>query len=393
MDDLARLDLATADLEPPFAVVDMGALWSNAADMTRRAQGTPIRLATKSLRCRGLQDRVLEREGFRGALAFTLPEALWLAHHGYDDIVVGYPTADRIALQELSAGPSGAVTIMIDSVEHLDLIDSVLPRDRDPIRVCIDVDAGLWLAGGKVKVGVKRSPVHDAGAAVELARTIAERPGFTLVGLMAYEAQVAGVGDAPSGQPLRARAIRTMQSRSIAELRVRRAEVVARVREVAPLEFVNGGGTGSLEQTAAEDVVTEIAAGSGLYGPALFDTYSRFRPAPAAMFALSVVRRPGPGMVTVLGGGYIASGSPDRSRLPEPYLPEGLRLDRMEGAGEVQTPVLGDAADRLRVGDRVYFRHAKAGELCERFPVLYLVEGDRITEAVPTYRGEGRAFL
>ena len=75
-------------------------------------------------------------------------------------------------------------------------------------------------------------------------------------------------------------------------------------------------------------------------------------------------------------------------------LPPGLRLDRQEGAGEVQTPLLGEAADALRVGDRVWFRHAKAGELCERFDAVHLVRGARGRRTtVPTYRGEGRAFL
>jgi hypothetical protein len=55
----------------------------------------------------------------------------------------------------------------------------------------------------------------------------------------------------------------------------------------------------------------------------------------------------------------------------------------------VQTPLIGPAADGLAVGGRAWLRHAKAGELCERFTQLHLVEGDRVTETVPTYRGEG----
>ena len=105
------------------------------------------------------------------------------------------------------------------------------------------------------------------------------------------------------------------------------------------------------------------------------------------------MRRPAPRVATALGGGYLASGSPDRARLPRPHLPAGLRLDRQEGAGEVQTPLLGAPADALAVGDRVWMRHAKAGELCERFDVLHLIEGERIVEEAPTYRGEGRCFL
>jgi len=222
---------------------------------------------------------------------------------------------------------------------------------------------------------------------------IERRPRIELAALMAYEGQIAGVGDRPPGRRLRGAAIRAMQRRSAAELARRRAAIAAAVGEVAKLEIVNGGGTGSLELTAAEDAVTEVAAGSGFYAPALFDHYSRFSLTPAAGFALPIVRKPAPSVATALGGGYLASGSGDAARLPTPWLPPGLRLDPEEGAGEVQTPLGGPPAAELQIGDRVYFRHAKAGEMCERFDSLYLVEGGEVVDEVPTYRGEGKAFL
>jgi len=409
---LARLERATAALEAPFALVDLDALHANAADMERRAAPKPIRLASKSVRCRALQERVLTRPGFEGTLAYTLPEALWLAGLGAQDLVVAYPTADRRALRALaaadaprSAADSGGITaarvsVMVDSVEQLELIERARGGDsRVPVRVCIDVDAGWRALGGRIAIGAKRSPVHTPAQAAALAAQVLARDGLRLVGIMAYEAQIAGLGDSPPGRPLRALAIRALQARSARELAVRRAQVVAAVEaEIAasgatPLEFVNGGGTGSLERTAAEASVSEVAGGSGLYGPTLFDAYRAFSPEPAALFALPIVRRPGPGVVTALGGGYLASGAADRARLPRPHLPRGLRLDRQEGAGEVQTPLLGAAADRLALADRVYLRHAKAGELCERFRSLHLLEGDEIVDEVPTYRGEGRCFL
>jgi D-serine deaminase-like pyridoxal phosphate-dependent protein len=399
---LQRLESATADLDPPFALVDLDALWANASELERRAASKPIRLASKSVRCRFLQERVLARDGFSGTLAFTLPEALWLARHGFEDILVAYPTADRIALRRLTQLPAecprARVTVMVDSVAQLDLIDGVLcalepAAPASPIRVCIDLDAGYRLLGGRIAVGAKRSPVHTPAQAAMLARAILSRDTVRLVGIMSYESHIAGLGDSPPGRPLRALAIRAIQSRSASELAVRRAAAVAAVEELAPLELVNGGGTGSLHLTAREPAVTELTAGSGLYGPALFDSYRAFTPRPAALFALPVVRRPGPGVVTVLGGGYLASGPADAARLPVPYLPAGLRLDRQEGAGEVQTPLLGSAAERLAVGDRVWLRHAKAGELCERFATLHLLAGERIVEEVPTYRGEGQCFL
>jgi D-serine deaminase-like pyridoxal phosphate-dependent protein len=395
----ARLERATAGLEAPFAIVDLDALWANAGDLERRGAPKPIRLASKSVRCRPLQERVLERDGFQGTLAYTLPEALWLASHGADDLLVAYPTADRQALRAL-AGLEGAprVTVMVDSVEQLELLEAAAGGNGQ-LRVCIDVDAGWRTLGGRLRIGVKRSPQHTPDQAAALARAILARERLRLVGIMLYEAQIAGLGDAPPDRPLRARAIGAMQTLSARELAPRRAAVVAAVQDAlgvsgaSPLEFVNGGGTGSLERTAAEPSVTEVSAGSGLYGPALFDTYRAFTPRPAALFALPIVRRPGRGVVTALGGGYLASGPADAARLPRPHLPAGLRLDRQEGAGEVQTPLLGDAADALRVGDRVYFRHTKAGELCEHFTSLHLLEGERIVDEAPTYRGEGQCFL
>jgi len=394
-DELDRLNRATAALEPPFACVDMGAFRANAADLLRRAGGRPIRLASKSIRCRALLERTLASDpGFRGTLAFTLPEALWLADHGLRDLVVAYPTADRAALRTLAAREDDAeIALMVDDVAQLDLIEAAVGVGSRPVRVCIDADAGWWPLRGRVRIGPKRSPLHTPAQVAALARAIVARPGLRLVGLMAYEGQIAGVGDRPPGRPLYGLALRAVQRASARELAQRRAAIVAAVRQAAPLELVNGGGTGSVESTAAEPAVTEIAAGSGLYGPTLFDAYSRFTPLPAALFALPIVRRPGPGVATALGGGYLASGAGDRARLPRPVLPAGLRLDKLEGAGEVQTPLLGAAADGLRVGDRVWLRHAKAGELCERFAELHLIEGDRVVETMPTYRGEGCCFL
>jgi D-serine deaminase-like pyridoxal phosphate-dependent protein len=385
-------------VEAPFAFVDLDAMWANADSMLERAAGKPIRLASKSVRCRALLERILRRdERFAGLLTFTLPETLWLAGHGFEDLLLAYPTADAGALGELAlrsvANPAGAPIVMVDCAEHLDAIESVLGAGAAPMRVCIDVDAGWWALGGRVKVGPKRSPVHTVEQAVALAEEIGRRPQVELVALMAYEGQIAGVGDRPPGRRLRGAAIRFMQRRSAAELVERRAAIATGVGEIAALEIVNGGGTGSLELTAAEDAVTEVTAGSGFYTPALFDRYSRFTLTPAAGFALSIVRKPGRGVATALGGGYLASGSGDPARLPSPWLPPGLRLDPEEGAGEVQTPLLGAAAAELRIGDRAYFRHAKAGELCERFDSLHLVEGGEVVDQVPTYRGEGQAFL
>ncbi|MET7285781.1 amino acid deaminase/aldolase [Streptomyces sp. NPDC005573] len=394
--DRARYDRATAHLDAPLAIVDLAAFDANAADLVRRAGGKPVRVASKSVRCRALLERVLAMDGFQGVMSYTLAESLWLARSGFGDVLLAYPSADRAGFAELTSDPkpAAAVTVMVDDVAQLDLIDAARDGGREVVRVCLELDTSLKLLGGRVRIGARRSPLHSPARLGALARAVAGRPGFRLVGIMAYEGHIAGVGDAVAGRPLRSRAVRLMQGAARRELAERRAAAVREVRAAVPdLEFVNGGGTGSVQHTAAEDAVTEIAAGSGLYVPRLFDNYTSFRGRPAALFAQPVVRRPGVGAVTVLGGGYPASGAAGRDRLPVPYLPEGLAYDPQEGAGEVQTPLLGAAADDLLIGDRVWFRHAKAGELCERFDALHLVEGDTVTATVPTYRGEGHTFL
>jgi D-serine deaminase-like pyridoxal phosphate-dependent protein len=384
---------------PPFAFVDLDALGANARFLLGQAGGKPIRVASKSVRSAAVLRRILDLDpGFRGILAFTLPEALWLAGEGFEDIVVAYPTADREALVELvelaAAGPERAPVPMVDGPPHLDAIESAIHGGASEVRVCLDLDVGWWPIGGKlIRIGPKRSPIRTPDQARHMAAEIGRRPGTRLAGLMAYEGQIAGVGDRIPGRPLRSAAIRWMQAASERDIRRRLPRMVAAVAEEGEPEFVNGGGTGSLARTAAAGVVTELTAGSGFYASALFDNYRALDLLPAAFFVLSVARRPGPGVVTALGGGYLASGPPTADRLPEPYLPEGLHLDKQEGAGEVQTPLLGVGTRRLRVGDRIYMRHAKAGELCERFGSLYLVEGDRIVDEVETYRGAGKAFL
>lgn len=393
----ARLNTAVAGYEEPLPtptmVVDLDAFDANAADLARRAGGTPIRVASKSLRVPALISRALAAPGFHGVLGYTLAEALWLVEQGIsDDVVVAYPTVDRSALERLVGSPSAAarITLMADSVEHLDVIDSVRSSLAVPVRIAIDVDAGLQVAGRHL--GPKRSPLLAAGAVIDLARAIASRPGFRLVGVMTYEGQVAGLADDMPGQRARSFAVRRVKALSVAQLQQRRAAIAAGLRELTELEFWNAGGSGSLETSSSDPTVTEVTAGSGLLVPGLFDHYRAFAPRPSAYFAVPVTRRPAAGMVTVHGGGLSASGPAGPDRLPTPWAPAGLALTPLEGAGEVQTPLTGEAAERLRVGDLVWFRHAKSGELFEHTPTCYLVEGERIVQAAPTYRGHGLAF-
>ncbi|MEV6059047.1 alanine racemase [Nocardia asteroides] len=385
---LHPLHAATADLDPPLAALDLAALDANAADLVRRANGVAIRVASKSVRCRAVLERVLgdgltARDGFAGIMAYSLREAIWLARLGAGDILLGYPVTDRAALAELASSPDllRAITLMIDDVAQLELTRAALGTDLVHPRVCLDVDASLRI--GPLHLGVRRSPVRDPGQAAVLA-TEARRRGFDVVGVMTYEAQIAGL---PDSNP----AVRVVKRLSAREIGRRRGEVLDAVRMVTgPLEIVNSGGTGSIEVSIGDPDVTEVTAGSGLYVPTLFDHYRSFTPRPALFFATPVLRKPTPTIATVFAGGYIASGPAGPSRVPLPVWPAGLKLLGSEGAGEVQTPLAGGAG--LEIGDRVWFRHAKAGELCERFDRVHLVDESGSRTTVPTYRGEGQCF-
>lgn len=393
-----RLSRAVAALpDPPTmpcAVVDLDAFDANAADLRQRAEGVPLRLASKSIRIPALLRRALAEPGFSGVLGYTLAEALWLHAEGIsDDIVVAYPTVDRGALEQLTRSPSaaGAITLMIDDVAHLDVVDSVRSSKAVPVRIAVDVDAGLRGPAG-VHVGPKRSPLRDTDLVLTLARTVVERPGFSLVGVMTYEGQVAGVPDDVPGQAARMAVVRRIKRSSLEQLSTRRAEIAAALGELADLEFFNAGGSGSVAESAADPSVTEVAAGSGLLVPTLFDHYRSFDARPAAFFASPVTRRPCRGTVTVHGAGYAASGAAGHDRNVTPWAPPGLELTSLEGAGEVQTPLVGPGAESLRIGDLVWFRHAKSGELFEHVDAVHLIRGSAVEETVVTYRGAGLTF-
>lgn len=381
-----RLDTATGHLPAPLAVVDLDLFDANADDLIARASGVPVRVASKSVRVRALVARALARDGFAGVMAFSVAEALWLVNTGIDDVLVAYPSVDRTALRQLGESPAAlaAITLMIDDVAHVDVLASL----GVAARVCLDVDASLRIGRGRfsVHLGTRRSPLRTPEHAAMVAAVAAET-GLDVRGVMFYEAQVAGL---PDSSP----AVRLVKKLSVSDLASRRSGIVDAIEQTVghKLSLVNSGGTGSLETSAADPVVTEVTAGSGFFVPTLFDEYRAFTPRPAAFFGHDVVRQPAEGWATVFGGGYAASGAAGPSRLPRPTEP-GWSLTSAEGAGEVQTPLRARGAGRdLEIGDRVWFRNAKAGEPMERFAAVHLVRGDTVVETVPTYRGEGQTF-
>ena len=379
----------------PFAFVDLDVLDENARQIAERAQGKRVRLASKSLRCVAVLRRILAADScFQGIMCYTAREAVYLASQGFDDLLLGYPCWHREDIAEVARAMQAGthITLMVDSVAQVEQIEAVASEYGVQLPLCLDMDMSLDVPG--LHFGVWRSPLRTVEQARPLIERIVKSEQVRLDGVMGYEAQIAGVGDAYAGQKAKNALVRQLKRRSAREVARRRAALLALLADygVSP-RFVNGGGTGSLATTRAEAVVTEITVGSGFYSPALFDNYTEFRYLPAAAYAIEIVRQPAPAIYTCLGGGYTASGAAGADKLPKPYLPQGARLLPLEGAGEVQTPIQYRGSISLSPGDPIFMRHAKAGELCERFPRLLLVSDGAIVDEAPTYRGDGQCFI
>jgi D-serine deaminase-like pyridoxal phosphate-dependent protein len=373
---------ALTSVPSPALYLDLDAFEKNIKWALDNSGSKKIRVATKSIRCAALIKKVLESSpNFQGLMSFTIEESLWLKSLGFKDILMGYPTMDQKNLEALSSDPS-EITLMVDLPEHV----HYLAKFNAPFRLCLDLDLSMDLPF--VRFGVYRSSLQTLERLKEILMVIKKYPQLKLVGAMGYEAQIAGVMDKESWL------MRFLKKLSINQLRKRRALMVKTIIDSGfKLDFVNGGGTGSMKSTREENCVTEITVGSGFFAPVLFDHYQDFTLAPAMGFTLPIVRQPMDNIYTCLGGGYIASGENISLKTPTPFLPKRLSLLKNEGAGEVQTPMKYSGTLSLAVGDIVFMRHAKAGEACERFNSVHLIRGDKYHGSTPTYRGDGKSFL
>ena len=386
----------------PLAFIDLEAFDANVAFVRRLVQGTgrTIRLGTKSIRCEPLLRRIFDLGGplFRGLLTFTVEETAWLAQKGYDNMIVAYPTVqpmDMLLLQDL-ARAGKQVYLMVDCLEHLQTLSAAGTHAGVDLNACIEIDMAYRPLGTRgIHLGLRRSPLRTPSEVIDLIREAKKLSRIRIRAVMGYEGHIAGLGDAFPAQAFKNKLIRFLKQRSIAELTRRRASVIKSLHnEGLSLEIVNGGGSGSLLSTLADASITEVTVGSGFYCSALFHHFKDVKYQPAAFFATQVVRKPTDRIITCQGGGYPASGPAAPDKLPAPVLPPGLIYLPLEGAGEVQTPLaLPEGCPDLQLGDPIFFQHAKAGELCERFDQLWLIQAGEIITQVPTYRGEGKTFL
>lgn len=384
-----------AKIPKPFAFVDMDLLDENIEAIASRSHGKKIRIASKSIRSVSMLRYILEKSDcFEGIMCYTAEEAAFLAGKEFNDLLIGYPIWEEAHICTLIPywQKGRTIVLMVDAPYHVQRLEYLAQKYEVTIPVCLDFDLSDDYPG--LRFGVYRSSVHTVDEGIKLADQIGKSDYLKLDGIMGYEAQIAGVGDQYPGQVARNTLIRILKKRSVRTIAKKRETLVKSLEDRGiRLRFVNGGGTGSLHTTGLDPVVTEMTVGSGFYSPGLFDYFRDFRFQPAAGFAIQIVRQPKPDIFTCLGGGYTASGSAGKDKLPVPYLPEGTELIAAEGAGEVQTPVRYMGAVSLNIGDPIFFRHSKAGELFERFTYIYPVSQEKLLEPIFTYRGEGRCFL
>ena len=381
-------------LDYPYAVLDVALFYKNVQTNLERAGDKKIRIASKSLRCVRAMKMVLDyHTQFQGLMAYHGAEALFLAKQGFEDILMGYPIVSRPLIKAIGQAVQAGkrICLMVDSATHLQLINEAGRELKTPIPICIDIDLSDNYPG--LRFGVWRSSITNITGLERLLQQVKKSDYVQLEGLMGYEAQVAGVGDKVAGNGVKNILIRQLKKLSIKHLRKRREEAIQLIQsEGFPLRFVNGGGTGSLETTSQEALVTEVTVGSGFYNAHLFDNYLDFQLSPALFYAIPITRKPEPDVYTCHGGGFIASGAIENTKAPIVYLPPGAYLDKLEGAGEVQTPIrFKKLKFNLQLGDPVFMRHAKSGELCERFKTIYLLDEKSLTE-VNTYRGDQCSF-
>ncbi|TQR39612.1 amino acid deaminase/aldolase [Lysinibacillus sphaericus] len=388
-----RFNHAFHELERPFAWLDFDALDHNVSTVHNACGQKKIRIATKSVRSveilRYLQENLPNVTGF---MTFTAAETIFLLQQHFDNLLIGYPVMEVAAVRQIllfiKAGKT--VTFMVDKREHVRFLAELGQELGVRVQVCIDINVSNDFK--LLYFGTKRSSLHSLESLTPFLDYIKNQEFIKVVGAMGYEAQIAGVGNRPVNA-VKGKFIEVMQLQAKKQVTQFRRIAIAHIKAYFPsLHFVNGGGSGSMAYTAQQKEITEITVGSAFYAPALFDQFTHLQLEKAAGFALSVTRKPERNIVVCHGGGYTASGAIGADRLPVFYEPTFFSYLSLEGAGEVQTPVK-VKRKTVNIGDTLYFRHAKAGELCERFQELHGIRGDKYVGTYTTYRGDGQCFL
>ncbi|CAF1120549.1 unnamed protein product [Rotaria sordida] len=374
---------------------------------------TTIRIASKSIRVPYLLNRILSSGlPYKGIMCYAVEEAEFLSNLGFDDLLIGYPSQqilDYQILRNLHDQQGKIVRIVVDHRKSIEELNQFMNGINRPFPVILEFDISYRMLNGFIHFGVRRSPIRTIDHLIDMIEFIQQLPYLRLEGLMVYESHIAGIGDTNPINYWLNPLIRYIKRLSILQIQQLRKQMNQLCLKYG-LTLFNGGGTGSFMSTLMESsVLTEITIGSGFFQPHLFDYYQQNQSMikeygstfiPSCYFALPVVRISDEGQwITCSGGGYVASGGPGWDKVPLPVFPLGLTLNDYEGTGEIQTPLKIDSKRKdetmkiLKQNKIVYFRHAKGGELAERFISFLIVANGHIIEIAKTYRGYGKCFF
>ncbi|MFW9877651.1 MAG: alanine racemase [Candidatus Thorarchaeota archaeon] len=374
----------------PLVICDLDAFNQNLEKVgvyLRKAK-KKLRLCTKSVRVPELIKKVEGQDFVNGLFTYNSAEALFYAEkYQIKDILLGYPTTSLLDIKELckAANIEGVeISVMVDSIYHLDLLEETAKQYNVSLKILIEVDVADKLFG--INVGVLRSPLRKPEEIVKIAHEINKRKHLQYRGIMGYEAQNASIGDTSFF-------MRWIKKRSRNHVNHWRQNIIdALNKEGFESEVINGGGSGCFEETAAEPSITEIGIGSLLFKSHIFDEiYSLNDFLPSLFFVLQVVRKPRKSIVTAFSGGYISSGAV--RAMPLPVKPENLKTIKNEEFGEVQTPFKFNSKKyTINMGDPIFCRFGKAGEPLEHFNHINIYSDGALIDNFLTYRGMGNRF-
>jgi len=389
-----HFDTVFSSIERPFAWLDFDALDQN-IDFVNKASGQKqIRIATKSIRSVEVLKYIKQHlERCSGFMTFTARETLYLLEKGFNHLLIGYPVYEEQAISEIASFVKAGkdITFMIDHIEQAFLLQKIAEISGIHFQICIDLNMSSDYH--VLYFGTKRSPISTIEKLQSFLEQLRPLTNLRIHAAMGYDAQIAGVADVSAEFfGLKGKLIRLLKRHSKKGVTRFRQDGVKVISKNHQLAFVNAGGSGSMKYCCTQDDVTEITVGSAFFAPALFDGYDDLKLAPAAGFALRITREFSDHIFVCHGGGYIASGAIGKDRLPAFLEPQYYSFTPLEGAGEVQTPIVVKNRSQ-RIGDTIYFRHAKAGELCERFNELHTTRSGTYTGSIRTYRGDGQCFL
>lgn len=405
----------------PSAWLDMDALDHNIKLVNQKTHAVRLRLATKSIRSLDVLRYIKDNSPhFIGLMSYAADESLYLLENGFDNVLCAYPTLDMDSVAATFRYiKQGATMIwMVDRPEHIDMLNEIAKAHDMVIEVCLDINMSMPLPA--LYFGTKRSALMSIKDVKKLLKHIKKRSNIIVSAAMGYEAQIAGLPEHLPRKALLAPAIRLLKNCSKKQVSQRRRSVIAYLKKQGyTLKLVNGGGSGSMDFTASQPEVSEITVGSAYYKPAYFDYMDSMNEFNAAAgFVLAVTRQPEKGVITCHSGGFIASGAAGIDKAPVVHYPKNLSIINGEGFGEVQTPMIINKTNSSNIpppniGERVWCRHAKAGELCEHFNEIIayrqlsqsiastchasdkaLLKNNTKTphQLMTTYRGEGRCF-